>query len=189
LEVLSYSKKANIGPRLVQKLVSNVPKRTEEGLKYFAPLIAARQKEREENQYNYETQVCLIFGGCNQCSKLTNSAQPDLLKWLLDEEQEKEVTDLTLRILAVNFAAIHTSSIVRCVYNYVLIKKITIILEQDFHARTLLFGGFSRICEASPRRSGGSHSTRRLDKGRDRSDAKNRQLPQRVAKAAPDHSQ
>ena len=107
---------------------------------------------------------------------------------MLDEEQEKEPTDLTLRILVVNFAAIHTSSIVCCVYNYVPIK-IMIITEQDFHARTLLFGGFPRICEASPRRSGASHSTRRLDKGRDRSDAQNRQLPQRVAEVTPNHSQ
>ena len=188
-EVLLYSKKkANIGFRLVNKLISNVPKRTQEGLKYFAPLLAARRKEREESRYNYETQVCLILRRYNQYSKLINSAQPNLLTWLLDEGKEEEATDLTLRILGLNFAAIHTTSIVCCVCDCVPIffKK---IFEEDFHAWILLFGRFSRIYEASPRRSRRSHSTRRLDKGRYRSDAQNRQLHQRVTKVAPGYTQ
>lgn len=41
--------------------------------------------------------------------------QNDLLSWLIDEapEDRKTVHDLALRILVVNFAAIHTSSLVR----------------------------------------------------------------------------
>ena len=38
-----------------------------------------------------------------------------MLQWLMDtaEGEEKDVRALTLRILTVNFAAIHTSSMVR----------------------------------------------------------------------------
>ena len=47
----------------------------------------------------------------------------DLLAWLMDEAKEKEATDwyLTSRMLAINFAAIHSSSMVCCVYDYVQI--------------------------------------------------------------------
>ena len=45
--------------------------------------------------------------------------QVDLLTWLMDEAKDEETTDwyLTSRILTVNFAAIHTSSMVCCVHN------------------------------------------------------------------------
>ena len=103
----------------MNKLISNVPKRTREGLKHLAPLIAARRKEHKENRSNPETQVCSIFGGYNQYSKLINSAQSDLLTWLFEEGKEDDTTDLTLRILGINFAAIHTSSVVCCNSNYI----------------------------------------------------------------------
>jgi len=78
---------------LVNKLISNVPERMQHGLKHLAPLLAARRKEREENSNSREKPA-------------------DLITWLLDEAKGKEATDwyLTSRILAVNFAAIHTSS-------------------------------------------------------------------------------
>jgi len=55
---------------------------------------------------------------------LINSMQMDLLSWLMDDAKEKEATDwyLTSRMLAVNFAAIHTSSMVCCVYDYLQIN-------------------------------------------------------------------
>ncbi|KIM38724.1 hypothetical protein M413DRAFT_447671 [Hebeloma cylindrosporum] len=78
---------------LANKLVSNVPKRMREGLKQLAPLFAARRKQREASKYHDEQPL-------------------DILTWMLDEAKGEEATDwyLTARILAVNFAAIHTSS-------------------------------------------------------------------------------
>ncbi|KIM39577.1 hypothetical protein M413DRAFT_447055 [Hebeloma cylindrosporum] len=75
---------------LVSKLISNVPKRIQRGIKLLAPLLAARRKQREDN----------------------DEKPVDLLSWLMDEAKDEETTDwyLTSRILTVNFAAIHTSS-------------------------------------------------------------------------------
>ncbi|KAF8153783.1 cytochrome P450 [Crassisporium funariophilum] len=77
----------------VNSLVSAVPKRTKHGLKHLAPIIQARRQERLEKGDDFEGSV-------------------DLLTWLMDEAKDEEVTDLNLtsRILTVNFAAIHTSS-------------------------------------------------------------------------------
>jgi len=111
-----------------------VPKRTREGLKHLVPLIAARRKEYKEGGSNPETQVCSIFGEYNQYSKLTNSAQADLLTWLFDEGKEDDATDLTLRILGINFAAIHTSSVVCCIYHYFLINFLKYSRKTFTHA-------------------------------------------------------
>ncbi|KAF8959647.1 cytochrome P450 [Flammula alnicola] len=78
---------------LVNILISNVQKRIRHGLKHLGPVIQARRKEREKEGNQAERPV-------------------DLLTWLLDEAKGEEATDwyLTSRILTVNFAAIHTSS-------------------------------------------------------------------------------
>ncbi|KIM39012.1 hypothetical protein M413DRAFT_12344 [Hebeloma cylindrosporum] len=78
---------------LANKLFSNVPKRTRECLKLLAPAIAARRKQREASDDKDERPM-------------------DLLTWLMDEAKDKEATDwyLTSRMLAINFAAIHSSS-------------------------------------------------------------------------------
>ncbi|KIM38977.1 hypothetical protein M413DRAFT_447338 [Hebeloma cylindrosporum] len=78
---------------LVNKLISNVPRKTDDGLRHLAPLIAARRKQREE-------------------SSNTDERPLDFLTWLMDEAKGEEATDwyLASRILTVNFTAIHTSS-------------------------------------------------------------------------------
>ncbi|KAF8959646.1 cytochrome P450 [Flammula alnicola] len=78
---------------LVNSLISNVPKRIRHGLKHLGPVIQARRQEREEKGDQADKPV-------------------DLLTWLMDEAKGEEATDwyLTSRILTVNFAAIHTSS-------------------------------------------------------------------------------
>jgi len=55
-------KNAYSGFRLVNKLISNVPKRTQQNLKYLAPVFAARRKQRE---YNDEKPVGVILGRCH----------------------------------------------------------------------------------------------------------------------------
>ncbi|KAJ3514733.1 hypothetical protein NLJ89_g2200 [Agrocybe chaxingu] len=79
---------------IVNKFISKVPKRIEDGLKHLVPLFMERRKEREEKGADYPEKPL------------------DLLSWLMDEASDKEATDwyLTSRILTVNFAAIHTSS-------------------------------------------------------------------------------
>ena len=43
----------------MNKLISNVPKRTQRVVKHLAPVFAARRKQRD---YNEEKPVCLILG-------------------------------------------------------------------------------------------------------------------------------
>jgi len=52
----------------------------------------------------------------------------NLLTWLMDEAKGEEATDwyLTSRMLAINFAAIHSSSMVGCNHDYVQISSFLI---------------------------------------------------------------
>jgi hypothetical protein len=50
-------RKAYPGFRLVNKLISNVRKRMQHGLKHLAPVFAARRKQHDDNE---EKPVCLI---------------------------------------------------------------------------------------------------------------------------------
>jgi len=74
--------------------LTNVPHMIERGRKHLEPIILERFKRIEEDGPDYE-------GKPN-----------DLLSWLMDEAsgEDRSVHDLVLRILTVNFAAIHTSS-------------------------------------------------------------------------------
>ncbi|KAF8185937.1 cytochrome P450, partial [Pholiota molesta] len=87
---------------VVNLLISNIPKRKKDALKHLVPLIQARREERT--------------------AKGDQAAKPvDLLTWLMDEANADESTDeaLTTRLLTVNFAAIHTSSMafIHTLYN------------------------------------------------------------------------
>jgi hypothetical protein len=54
-----FRNKADPGFSLVNKLISNVPQRTRDGLKHLSPLIAARRKQRESSNNTDERPVCL----------------------------------------------------------------------------------------------------------------------------------
>jgi len=76
---------------IVNSLISGVRKRIDHGMKHLAPLIHARRQDREQERHEKPL---------------------DLLTWLMDEAKGEEATDrnLTLRVMTINFAAIHTSS-------------------------------------------------------------------------------
>ncbi|THG96485.1 hypothetical protein EW026_g5347 [Hermanssonia centrifuga] len=73
---------------------TNVPKSIERGVKHLAPTIRERYEMMEKYGDKWE-------GKPN-----------DMLQWLMDnaEGEEREIRALVLRILTINFAAIHTSS-------------------------------------------------------------------------------
>ncbi|CAA7265251.1 unnamed protein product [Cyclocybe aegerita] len=99
LDVVKTSSILCLFPRpfrpFVNSLISDIPKRVAVALKHLAPVFAARRKEREEKGDDYP-------------------AKPvDLITWIMDLAKDKEEEsdwDLTLRVLTINFAAIHTSS-------------------------------------------------------------------------------
>ncbi|KIJ41482.1 hypothetical protein M422DRAFT_780269 [Sphaerobolus stellatus SS14] len=79
---------------LVARWVTCVPKRIEEASEYVRPYIEEKQKKIDEYGKDYPDK------------------EQTLLTWLLDEAtgEERTLPRLTNRVLSLNFAAIHTSS-------------------------------------------------------------------------------
>jgi hypothetical protein len=75
--------------------------------------------------------------------------QNDAITWLLDKAwpDQRNPTDLTRRMLVLNLAAMHTTSLV----SYTETESHTwftypLSASQDFHTRIVLFGGAAGTC-------------------------------------------
>ncbi|KAJ3480751.1 hypothetical protein NLI96_g8124 [Meripilus lineatus] len=79
---------------LVKNFVTNVPATVARCVKHLEPVIKERYRQLEEHGESWEDKP------------------NDMLMWLMEEAtgREKDVKALVMRILTVNFAAIHTSS-------------------------------------------------------------------------------
>jgi len=79
---------------LAGRWFTNVPKAIRTGIRHLGPMIEERQQKIDEYGSDYPDKP------------------NDMLAWLMDQATgtERSVRHLTLRILALNFAAIHTSS-------------------------------------------------------------------------------
>ncbi|CAL1702998.1 unnamed protein product [Somion occarium] len=79
---------------LAARIFTNVPSSIDRGMKHLEPIIRQRYQAMEEYGSDYPDKP------------------NDMLSWFMDEAkgEEREVRALVLRILTVNFAAIHTSS-------------------------------------------------------------------------------
>ncbi|KIK81320.1 hypothetical protein PAXRUDRAFT_15298 [Paxillus rubicundulus Ve08.2h10] len=111
---------------LVTWFMTSVPDSVRRGMKHLSPIIEERRRHLE-----------LEYGidGANKPN--------DFLSWLMDhpEASESSIKDLTLRILSLNFAAIHTSanSFTQALYNLAmnpqymqpLREEVESILETD----------------------------------------------------------
>jgi len=88
----------NLFPSILRPIVGNmmtiVPNSVKKGMGYLRPLIEHRQKMIDQYGRDYPDKP------------------NDLLSWLMDdaEGEERSVRSLTMRVLTINFAAIHTSS-------------------------------------------------------------------------------
>ncbi|KAF8159223.1 cytochrome P450 [Crassisporium funariophilum] len=98
LDVVKVGAILRIVPRilrpLVNSLISTVPTRNRDAMRHLAPIVEARrQREREGNGEDEGQSV-------------------NFLSWLMDDAEGEEATlkNLSMRILTINFAAIHTSS-------------------------------------------------------------------------------
>ncbi|KAF8581004.1 cytochrome P450 [Ramaria rubella] len=80
---------------LVARFFTNAPKAIKIALKHLQPVVEQRQAQIDENGPDYPGKPL------------------DALSWLMDEAQgeERTASNLTRRVLTLNFAAIHTSSI------------------------------------------------------------------------------
>ncbi|TDL17296.1 cytochrome P450 [Rickenella mellea] len=97
-QVVKAAATIGLTPRLLQPLVGRwvSPTRSavRRGLKHLKPIIEERQRRYDEYGTNYPDKP------------------NDLLSWLMDEAEgeEREAQNLVLRLLAINTAAIHTTS-------------------------------------------------------------------------------
>ncbi|KAF8507441.1 cytochrome P450 [Gautieria morchelliformis] len=84
----------NILKPLAARVLTNVPASVERAVKHIRPLVEERQKKIDEYGINYPEKPV------------------DFLSWLMDEAEgeERSLMNLTYRILHLNFASIHTSS-------------------------------------------------------------------------------
>ncbi|KJA22747.1 hypothetical protein HYPSUDRAFT_40536 [Hypholoma sublateritium FD-334 SS-4] len=81
---------------LVNQIISTVPNRRRKALKFLGPLLDARRKQNEESNGP---------GGAEK--------PDDMITWLMEIAKGEETTNeaLTDRLLAINFGAIHTTSV------------------------------------------------------------------------------
>ncbi|KAF8575897.1 cytochrome P450 [Ramaria rubella] len=95
------------------RLFTKVPSAIKIGLKHLLPIINARQRMIDEYGFDYpnkpvnrliESQICILM--------ISFLLQNDVLSWLMDEacDEERTPRNLTLRVLLLNFASIHTST-------------------------------------------------------------------------------
>jgi hypothetical protein len=85
--------------------------------KYLSPIIDERRKMQEIQGDDYQKPVYPLSESAN--------SKADLIQWLMDSAQgsETETHHLVSRILMVNFAAIHTSSMVSIWNNFFFTDK------------------------------------------------------------------
>lgn len=103
-----------ISDRFAGRYFTTVPKSIERGVKHIGPIIRERYENMEKYGDNWQDKpVCMPGLGFTKgvITRLGRS-QNDMLQWLMDiaEGEEREIRALVMRILTINFAAIHTSS-------------------------------------------------------------------------------
>lgn len=113
-------------------------------------------------------------------------SQENLIDWLLEDapEERRTVHDIVLRILAVNFAAIHTTT---AVCNRFRIRSIWIDVSlghTGMHARLVWPRNTARISQSDARRSWNSDICSWMDLFCHEVLAQNRQLSERVTETA-----
>ncbi|KAG5651328.1 hypothetical protein H0H81_009081 [Sphagnurus paluster] len=107
ITVAKASAMLNLVPALlrpfVNRFLTSVPADIDRCIKHLEPIIEERRKNMEEYGKDYP-------------GKPVRMLENDMLSWLMDEAKGDETSsrNLTLRILTVNFAAIHTSTMTFC---------------------------------------------------------------------------
>lgn len=93
------------------RLVTTVPSAVSRASKHLGPLIEERINALDSTDAVKPVNISSVELFC-----LTEQLEPkDFLTWLIEGSQgeERSIEMLSRRVLAVNFAAIHTSSMVR----------------------------------------------------------------------------
>lgn len=108
-------------------LFTNVEPSIQRAIGHLEPVIQDRlDKEEQYGTRDWPGKpVSLVYSDVKSLSLTILDLQNDLISWLLDEAQgpQRSIRELTLRILTVNFAAIHTTSMVKCSTSLVIDRR------------------------------------------------------------------
>jgi hypothetical protein len=104
--------------RLVAPFISRKNKSFGVALETLGPVVAERLSKENELGPNWPGKPVSFLNGVLRGNGLLIYFQNDLISWLLEdaEGEERKMPALVMRILFANFAAIHTSSMVRSLH-------------------------------------------------------------------------
>jgi hypothetical protein len=140
---------------LVGNYMTILPRSVKKAIGFLGPIIEERLAMINQSvDWKSMPVSLLVFLLFRRVALAEMSNQNDLITWLLEmaQEHQRTVKDLTLRILSINFAAIHTSTMVG------LPKPLHSSLQKlnsfiDFHACSIRSCISSRVCRQTASRS------------------------------------
>lgn len=100
--------------RLVNQIISTVPNQRRKALKILGPLLDARRKQTDKSSGEREKPVSVLLLTSEILGSDAMLRKDDMITWLMEIAKGEETTNeaLTDRLLAINFGAIHTTSVV-----------------------------------------------------------------------------
>ena len=96
---------------IVARMLSNLPSQIQQEIEFIRPMVEERFAKMEEFGEDWDNKpVCQT--SCLVLLSLHDSSQNDMLMWLMSEAKgvERSLEGVARRLLAVNFAAVHTTS-------------------------------------------------------------------------------
>ena len=97
---------------IVSRLLSNLPSQILQEIEFIRPIVEERFAKMDEYGADWDDKpVCQAI--VSVISHLTGDSQNDMLMWLMSEAKgvERSLEGVARRLLLVNFAAIHSTSV------------------------------------------------------------------------------
>lgn len=99
---------------MIGRKLTLVQRGIQTGLKHLKPIIEDRKTKIENSGPDYPGKPVTSISFFSKNTNLIDKRKNDALSWLMDEakDEERSTYNLALRVLTLNFAAIHTTSMV-----------------------------------------------------------------------------
>jgi hypothetical protein len=99
---------------IVSRMISNLPSQIQQEIDFIRPVVEERFAKMEEHGEDWgDKPVCWTVYLVSPITRLIADPQNDMLMWLMSEAKgvERSVEGVARRLLAINFASIHTTSL------------------------------------------------------------------------------
>jgi hypothetical protein len=100
---------------IVSRMLSNLPSQIRQEIEFIRPIVEERFAKMEEYGEDWDDKpVCwTIVSECAISLSYTDDSQNDMLMWLMSEAKgvERSLEGVARRLLLVNFASIHSTSL------------------------------------------------------------------------------